>query len=78
MSKLYEMTQADMDELLKSMQPVPYIIIGGFEPPSQQENANNAWKRLGEKMGFEHMSVKPSNKGELFFTATPKEVEFYE
>ena len=44
--KEYEMTEEEFNELLDACKPVPYIIIGGHEPPSQQENANRFWKRL--------------------------------
>jgi len=67
--KGYEMTQEDLDALLNAMKPVPYMIIGGVAPRSQQENANAAWKALGEKMGFDYMTVRPNGKGDRFFTA---------
>ena len=68
-TKDYEMTQEDLDALLNAMKPVPYMIIGGVAPRSQQENANAAWKALGEKMGFDYMTVRPNGKGDRFFTA---------
>lgn len=68
-TKEYEMTQEDLDALLNAMKPVPYMIIGGVAPRSQQENANAAWKALGEKMGFDYMTVRPNGKGDRFFTA---------
>lgn len=72
----YEMTQADCDALLAAMKPVPYMVIGGHVPSSQQENANNAWAALGAKMGFDHMTVQPiQGKGMRFFTAVPNENE---
>jgi hypothetical protein len=70
----YEMTEADLQELLDACKPVPAMMIGGYAPPSPQENANNAWRRLGEKMGFDHMTVQPSaGKGNRFFSAVPTE-----
>ena len=51
MRKTYTMTQEQYDTLLAAMQPVPYMIIGGVAPRSQQENANDAWKRLGDELG---------------------------
>lgn len=70
----YEMTQADFDTLMEAMKPVPYMIIGGSEPRSQQENANDAWALLGAKMGFDYNTVQPiSGKGQLWFSAVPNE-----
>lgn len=72
----YEMTKVDLGELLKACKPVPYMVIGGMEPPSPQENANAAWARLGAKMGFDSNSVRPvDGKGQRFFTAVPNETE---
>lgn len=70
--KNYEMTQADLDAILEACKVVPYMIIGGQAPRSQQENANEAWLRLGEKMGFDHMTVLPGS-GNRFFSAVPTE-----
>lgn len=72
MSREYEMTQADLDELLDASKPVLYIVVGGRELRSPQENANDAWERLGRRMGFDFMSVEPVlGKGRRFFTAEP-------
>ena len=68
----YEMTEEDLKELLDACKPVPMIMLQYGTPLSQQENANRAWKRLGEKMGFDAMTVSPSSsKGQRFFTAIP-------
>lgn len=67
--KEFEMTATDLAVLLKAMQPVPYMIVGGMAPTSLQENANAAWARLGAKMGFDPMTVRPNGKGDRFFTA---------
>jgi len=72
MRREFEMTQEDLDALLEAMKPVPYIIVGGVAPRSQQENANDAWKKLGDRMGFDHMSVEPSGRGDRFFMADEK------
>ena len=71
----YEMTEKDMKELMDAMKPVPMIMLQCGNPPSQQENANSAWKKLGNKMGFDHMTVKPSSGGARFFTAVPSETK---
>lgn len=67
--KEYEMSQEDLDELLEACKPVPYMIIGGVAPMSPQERANAAWEKLGKKMGFRHMTVRPIGKGDRFFMA---------
>ena len=70
----YEMTEADLEAILDACKPVVAIMVGGYEPSSQQENANNAWAALGRKMGFDHMTVQPINgKGNRFFSAVPSE-----
>lgn len=70
----YEMTTEQYDKLIEACKPVPYIIIGGQEPPSPQENANAAWAALGEELGFDYKTVAPSpGKGIRHFTAVPKE-----
>lgn len=72
----YEMTQADCDGLLAAMSPVAAMMIGGYAPRSQQENANDAWAALGKKMGFDHMTVQPiAGKGMQHFSAVPSENE---
>ena len=67
----FEMTQTDLDTLLSAMKPVPYMIAGGMEPRSQQENANDAWARLGAKMGFDHMTALANGRGDRCFSAVP-------
>ena len=74
----YEISEKELKEILEASKPTPVIygnggsVIGG----SQQENANNAWKKLGEKLGFDYMTVRPINgKGNRFFTAVPSETE---
>lgn len=69
----YEMSAQDLEEILDACKPVPYMIVGGMEPTSPQENANRAWARLGEKMGFDWNTVQPSKGGDRFFSAVPSE-----
>lgn len=69
MRKEFEMTESQLQTLLEACKPVPYMVFGGREPASPQENANRAWEALGREMGFDHMSVKPTGKGTRFFTA---------
>ena len=68
----YEMTEDDLAALINASKPVPYIVVGGVEPMSPQENANRAWAELGRRMGFKSMTVRPvESKGQRFFTAEP-------
>lgn len=70
----YEMTEEDLKALLEACKPTRVMKIGNYIPPSPQENANRAWGQLGEKMGFDSMTVQPiSGKGSRFFTAVPNE-----
>lgn len=69
MRREFEMTKEEYAAIIEACRSVPYIIIGGMEPRSQQQNANDAWCALGQKSGFDGMTVEPSNRGELFFTA---------
>ena len=63
----FEMSEADLAELLDAMKPVPLIMLQCGMPPSQQERANSAWEKLGAKMGFAPMSVKPSRANQPRF-----------
>jgi hypothetical protein len=72
MRQRYEMTEQDLAALLEASKPVPYIIIGGVEPRTLQDNANAAWAALGDKMGFDYLTVEPTGEGDRFFTAEPK------
>ena len=66
----YEMTEEDLQVILEAGKPGPCIMLQCGMPPSPQETANIAWKRLGKKMGFDHWSVRSVvGKGARFFTA---------
>ena len=68
----YKMSVKDLDTLLATCQPVPYMVFGGHPPRSPQENVNIAWAVLGKKMGFDPTTVQPTNgKGQQYFSAIP-------
>lgn len=71
----FTMTQADYDSIIEkitSARNTPLIMLQCGHPPSIQEVANSCWRDLGERMGFEHMTVRPHVNGNpLMFTATP-------
>jgi len=69
MRKEYEMTQAQLDKIMKACEPVPYLVANGTEPLSIQDSVNQAWEALGNEMGFDYMTVRPNGKGQRFFTA---------
>lgn len=72
----YEMTEADLNAILDACKATPVMMIGGYCGSSPQENANRAWAALGEKMGFDAMTVQPvQGKGNRFFSAVPNETE---
>ena len=72
----YEMTEAQMRAILDAGKPVPAMYLNGgrsmFDSP--QENANRAWKKLGDELGFDYMTVRPAAGGQRFFTAIPNKV----
>lgn len=65
MKQRYEMTQDDLDALLLASRPTPcmYICNGISMFNTPQENANAAWKKLADKMGFIWDTVEPISHG---------------
>ena len=78
MRKDYEMTEKDLNTILEACKPVPMIMLQCGTPRSPQENANEAWRELGDRMGFDYMTVQPSGKGNRFFSAVSVEGEICE
>jgi hypothetical protein len=69
----YEMSQEQLDTILKAGKPVMYLIANGTGPTSPQASANAAWVSLGREMGFDGMTVEPvPGAGDRVFTATSK------
>ena len=66
------MSEDDLSALLKACTPVPLIMLQCGMPPSPQQRANDAWEALGKKMGFDHMTVEPTGRGDRLFRAEPK------
>lgn len=65
----FEMSESDLAELLEACRPVPMIALQCGWPSNPQESASGAWERLGKKMGFKAMTVRPDGKGVRFFSA---------
>ena len=73
MRKEFEMTKEQFDELARGMTPSPMIALQCGQPLSIQDRANASWCRLGDKMGFDGMTVLPvPGKSGRFFTSVPK------
>lgn len=69
MRKEFEMSSEQIAAIMDACKPVLYIAVAGIAPRSPQENANDAWAKLGSEMGFDYMTVRPCGKGDRFFTA---------
>lgn len=74
--KLYAMTPEQLARILDACKPVPYIVVGGLEPRSAQDNANFAWEELGAIYGFDYKTVKPTGTGDQFFSAEESPPQF--
>ena len=76
MKKVFEMSEEDLEALYEACKPVPLImVIGGVMPSDPQKNANLAWQKLGEKMGFDWKTARPvAGKSNRFFEAEATEV----
>ena len=67
--KNFEMTEQELYELMSASKPVAMIALQCGQPSSPQENANEAWRKLGEKYGFNHMTVQPRGSSKRCFSA---------
>ena len=72
MKREFELTEEQHSRLLDACRPVPYMVIGGVVPRSPQRNANDAWRALGQELGFDWLTVDPvPGKSSQFFMAEP-------
>lgn len=73
----FEMTAEQHARLLDACRPTPAMWLSGGVPISRspQENANDAWRVLGDELGFDWKTVTPSPRGERFFEALAVEGE---
>jgi len=63
----YELSDADLGDLLEASNPVAYIAAHCGPMSSPQERVNAVWKRIGNAMGFNYMTAKPSRYGQQRF-----------
>lgn len=73
MRKTFEMTEEDLAAIIEGSKPTRAMFLSGGQTigGTPQENANRAWVALGEKMGFDSMTVRPTGEGDRFFSALP-------
>ena len=60
--KEFEMTKEQRARILNASRPVPYMVFGGIEPRSPQENANDAWREPGRRAGVRLLDGSPSSR----------------
>lgn len=78
MKQEFEMTQQNMDDIIAINKNNSNVVmkIGSYTTSnSLAESINRYWEKLGDEMGFKHMTVEGSSKGKLFFLAEPKPIE---
>ena len=79
MRQEFKMTQEEMDNIISINKgggdPVMFLSGGTPMGVSLQEKINQYWQILGDKYGFEPMTVKGSSKGHLYFLAKPVKIE---
>lgn len=72
MRREYVLTSDQLMKLIEASRPTPVMFLSGGVPifDSPQENANRAWRALGEEMGFQYLTARPiPGKSAHFFTA---------
>ena len=68
------MSQTDLDGIMaaiNSARNTPLVAINVGMPTSPQEAANRAWSSLGDRLGFDGMSVEPG-PNKFSFSAVAK------
>lgn len=70
----YTISQAQLNTLLDASKPTIAISgSDGYMGSSPQDNANVAWRRLGDEMGFDWKTVRPiAGSCDKHFTAEPR------
>ena len=76
MKQEFEMTQQNMDDIIAINNNMPPVMkIGShWSGMDLAEKINAYWEKLGNDMGFKHMTVEASSRGKLFFLAEPKPI----
>jgi len=58
----FTLTEDEMQSVLDASKPVPYLVIGGIPPRSQQEQANSAWQKIAEAHSVKWDTIRPINE----------------
>lgn len=76
MKQEFEMTQQNMDDIIAINKNMPPVMKMGdkWSGLDLEERVNAYWEKMGNDMGFKHMTVEPSSKGSLFFIAEVKPI----
>ena len=71
--KQFKMSEAQHALLLEASKPTPVMFLSGGKSMfrSQQQNSNDAWRKLGAEMSFDWNTVKACSQGERYFMAEP-------
>jgi hypothetical protein len=74
MRQEFEITKEEMEDIISINKSQPPVMKVGnsWSGLDLQEKINQYWEILGNKYGFNHLTVEPSSKGKLFFIAEPK------
>lgn len=70
--KEFQLTHEQLQRILDASKPVPAMYLSGGVPMfgTPQENANRAWQKLADELGFVWDTVRPvPGKDKYFITA---------
>ena len=67
----YEMSEEDLKELKETCKPRLYPDVFVSFPFFTPKEAFLPWKKLGEELGFNYWTIRPTHLGDRFFTAQP-------
>lgn len=70
--KEFEMSEDDLARLKEASQPLPEIMMHLPGQQNRQERASAAWFELGNRLGFDHLTVLPG-KSERSFSAIARD-----
>lgn len=60
----YRLTDEELNHLLEASKPVPYMVFGGVEPRSPQDNVMDVWKQVANRVGCDVGSIEGAGTGD--------------